>query len=309
MKPEISVIVPVYNVEKYVGRCIESLQNQDFTNWEMILIDDFSPDKSYDVICKYAEKDNRIICLRQKENHGPMIARRLGDMAAQGNYITYCDGDDMLPPDALKSLYDAAIKTGADVVSGNRVVIKADGTEKIFKTHLKYGNDSKALLKSLLRREMRHVLWSKLFKAELIKNHNYEVFDHMTNSEDGYMFYQILKHVDRVEQIDEVVYCYMQTPGSSTHKPFSSNALENICKMQALRVGLVSLYPGLEKNITSYVSEVIVELYGKGYNRDGLLDKFVNEYKLNYYSSNKAIIKSHGILKALLLLWKRSFIK
>ena len=143
MKPEISVIVPVYNVEKYVGRCIESLQNQDFANWEMILIDDFSPDKSYDVICKYAEKDNRIICLRQKENHGPMIARRLGDMAAQGNYITYCDGDDMLPPDALKSLYDAAIKTGADVVSGNRVVIKADGTEKIFKTHLKYGNDSK----------------------------------------------------------------------------------------------------------------------------------------------------------------------
>lgn len=308
MKPEISVIVPVYNVEKYIGRCIESLLQQTFNDWEMILVDDCSPDNSYGVICKYTEKDGRIICLRQKENHGPMIARRLGDMAAQGNYITYCDGDDMLPPDALKSLYDAAIKTGADVVSGNRMFVRTDGGEKAYKTHLRYGNDSEALLKSLLRQEMKHVLWSKLFKAELIKGHDYETIDHMTNGEDGYILYQVLQNMKNVVQIPNVVYYYMQTPGSSSRRRYSTNALENIIKMQVLRLSLLSKYPRLEKDIIICVSNVIIDLYYKGYDKNKTLSSIINKYNIGYTSSTKIIFKYHNIFKAILLWWKKHHI-
>ena len=92
MTPKISVIIPIYNAENYVGRCIESVQAQTYNNWQMILVDDGSKDKSLEICQKYADVDDRISVIHQ-ENAGPGIARNTGIAKASGNYVVFIDSE------------------------------------------------------------------------------------------------------------------------------------------------------------------------------------------------------------------------
>lgn len=111
---EISVIVPVYNAEKYLCECIESILAQSYTDYELILVNDGSTDSSEIIIKEYALKDKRIIVINQN-NQGPSAARNAGIMAAEGNFITFIDSDDNVDPDYLKVLYYNAINNHAEV--------------------------------------------------------------------------------------------------------------------------------------------------------------------------------------------------
>ena len=99
----VSVIIPVYNAEKYIGRCIESVQAQTYKEWQMILVDDGSNDKSPDICEKYADKDERIHVIRQ-ENAGPGVARNTGISKAVGKYIVFIDSDDYIEKDYFQLL-------------------------------------------------------------------------------------------------------------------------------------------------------------------------------------------------------------
>lgn len=281
--PKVSVIVPVYNVEKYIGRCIESIQKQTLTDWELILVDDCSPDNSIEIIQEYEKKDSRIIVKRHDVNHGPMIARRWGDAIASGEYITYCDGDDMLPDNALEILYNAAIETNADIVSGNMTYVSTKGTETIIKSALKYGNDKTSAFKSLLRGELRHNLCSKIFKASLLKDYTYNSLEHFTNGEDGYIFYLTVRHINKIVQIDTPVYCYMQNVNSSSQVRLSENAINNICYANKSIKNITGLYPGLKNDLNRRITNILCSLYIKGYDSDAKLDYYVNKYQLSEY--------------------------
>lgn len=111
----ISVIVPIYNVEKYVKKCIESIINQTYRNIEIILVDDGSIDKSGEICDEYSFRDNRIKVLHQR-NRGPAAARKEGVLLATGKYIGYVDGDDWIEPDMYKNLLDYACRYDVDVV-------------------------------------------------------------------------------------------------------------------------------------------------------------------------------------------------
>ena len=106
----ISVIVPVYNTEKFLIRCVASIQNQSYSNLEIILVDDGSPDHCPEMCDTYAKQDNRIQVIHQK-NAGLGMARNTGLNVAKGKYIAFVDSDDFLPLDALEKLYNTAIKT------------------------------------------------------------------------------------------------------------------------------------------------------------------------------------------------------
>lgn len=304
--PVVSVIVPVYNKGKYISRCIESIKNQSVTDWELILIDDCSTDNSMVVMNDYARIDSRIIVKHQEENHGPMIARRLGDEMAKGDYITYCDADDCLPKTALQTLYEEAVRTEADIVSGNYEYIKTDGTKKQTAFSLNYGNDKEGVFKSLLKKQMGHNLCSKLFHSSLLKKYNYEVIDHMTNAEDAYMFYQIMLNMHKMVQIPAVVYNYIQTPGSSTQSEYSEKALDNICKFVSLRIKFIPLFPNLQSDIISYVSVILVNLKYRGYKKRIVLKQLLKKYDLRHYCSTKIIIQYHPIIDTIKLLVKNS---
>ena len=100
---KISAIVPVYNSEKYIERCVNSVSQQSYSNWELILVDDGSTDNSYDILCKLKESEPRIKVLHQK-NSGPGIARNAGLSTATGDYIVFIDSDDVIKPDYFEKL-------------------------------------------------------------------------------------------------------------------------------------------------------------------------------------------------------------
>lgn len=120
MDDTISIVIPVYNAEKYIGKCIQSIQKQTYLHWNLILVDDGSTDHSVSICDAFAQKDNRITVIHQ-ENRGSVEARKAGVLCqtAQKNpWIMMSDADDMMPPDAIDKLYNAAQKYQAEMVVG-----------------------------------------------------------------------------------------------------------------------------------------------------------------------------------------------
>lgn len=107
--PKISIIVPVYNVEKYIRRCLDSIAGQTFTDWECICVDDGTPDASGKICDEYAQKDGRFVVIH-KENGGVSSARNVGLDVAKGEYVTFCDSDDWVEKEMLEVFYNTALK-------------------------------------------------------------------------------------------------------------------------------------------------------------------------------------------------------
>lgn len=225
----ISVLVPLYNVEKYIGRCIESIQKQTYQNFEIIVVNDGSSDQSLNITQSYASQDKRIKIINNSENMGLAWTRRVGYSNAVGQYIVFCDSDDYLPSNALEILYDSIKSSDADIVVGNYQSVNSnDEFGHISNNKLFYGNDQKSVYKSLLKNEMSHSLWGKIYKNDLFKNKNYITHKHFVNSEDGFLFYQIVKNTIKIETIADVVYYYYHNDQSSTKIKLTDKAIRSI---------------------------------------------------------------------------------
>ena len=116
MTPQISVIIPMYNVEKYLKRCLDSVQNQTFQNWQAILVDDGSPDKSGEIAEEYAARDKRFVVVHKK-NGGLSDARNAGMKKVKSEYVMFLDSDDFIHPQTMDFAYALAQKNGTDIVS------------------------------------------------------------------------------------------------------------------------------------------------------------------------------------------------
>ena len=127
--PKVSVIIPVYNVEKYIKRCIESVLSQTLQDFEIIIVNDYTPDKSMDVIEDYIKNDSRIVSVNNYSNMGLMWTRREGYKIAKGEYFYFLDSDDFIPRDALEKVYNKAVEEDADIVFGNFQYVDNDGTK------------------------------------------------------------------------------------------------------------------------------------------------------------------------------------
>lgn len=159
MLPEISIIVPVYKVEKYLRRCIDSILAQTFKNFELILIDDGSPDNCGKICDEYAEKDKRIVVIHKK-NEGCSAARNDGLKISKGKYIGFVDSDDTIESTMYEEMYNLIEKENFDVVHCDIFTINLlENTKYIFK--FKKPNYSPTV-------------WSKLFKKELIQKYKIE---------------------------------------------------------------------------------------------------------------------------------------
>lgn len=289
--PKVSIIVPVYNKENYISRCIESIQNQTMTDWELILVDDCSIDDSYSVMTQYADQDKRIRLLRHTENHGPMIARRWGDMTARGDCITYCDGDDYLPKNALETLYNEAIRTDADIVSGDYIYVTTNGKEVCCRSELRYGATTAGVLRSLLRNEYKHTLCGKLFKRPLLQDFDYQIYEHATNGEDGILFYQLLVNTNSMAHINTNVYYYVQNSQSSTQLRYCENAIRSICLSWKVQKDIIKKIPELEQELNKRLTNRLCEFYVQGYNKDARLAYYIKEYGLGRYVSPSYILR------------------
>ena len=290
--PKVSVCVPVYNVEQYIGRCIESIQEQSLKDIEIIVVNDCTPDDSMKIVRAYAAKDNRIKIVEHEKNRGLMMARRTGYMVASGDYITFCDSDDSLPNNALETLYSAAVSENADVVSGTIQYIPVEKYPYLWPNKMVYGSDKISVYKSLLKKECGHNLCSCLFRRNLLQNHPYQTFDRVINAEDAILFYQIIDNAAKVIAIDSVVYEYYQNMSSSTNRRLNERALWSILVANSIRVQITSKYPELRKLVTQRTSQVLFGLKNRGY----VIDKNVGDLHLNYYAKTSTYVLYNGII-------------
>ena len=157
MSIKISVIVPVYNVEKYLDRCLNSIVNQSLTEIEIILVDDGSSDNS-PYICDKYEKEYDNISVIHKENQGLGMARNSGLELAKGEYVTFIDSDDYIHSDALKNLYNEAVKNGADTVLGN--YCRVDSNNNILEQHAPIENKLFEGKKNIIDNVLKNMLGS-----------------------------------------------------------------------------------------------------------------------------------------------------
>ena len=125
----VSIIVPVYNVEKYLNRCINSIVGQSYKNTEIILVDDESPDNCPKMCDEWKLKDNRIIVIHKKKNGGLGYARNSGMSIARGEYITFIDSDDWIDNKHIESLVNLIEKNKSDCVLGGHTIVKANGKQ------------------------------------------------------------------------------------------------------------------------------------------------------------------------------------
>jgi len=212
---EISIIVPIYNAEKFLPEAIESLINQTFKDIEIILVNDGSPDGSQKICEKYAKKDERIIIVN-KENGGLADARNAGMKVATGKYIMFLDADDMFEPDSCENMYKAIEENKADYVIGNYQMIEEDGTRwnnTAFDMN-KYQDfklDKNDFKKSFF--VMNSTAWNKIYRAEFLEEHDI-TFKVPSPSEDDYFTSLCYIKSNNGFFMHKVMYLYRNCQGS-----------------------------------------------------------------------------------------------
>lgn len=289
--PKISVIIPVYNVELYIQRCIESVQNQTMKDIEIIVVNDGTPDDSMSIVETIQKEDDRIKIINHDVNMGLMWARKTGYTAASGDYLFFCDSDDYLPDDALEVLYNVAKDKYVDIVCGNMIYISISGEKTICQNALKYGNNRISALKSLLRGEMYHTLWGKLYKRSVFNDKSYITYRHFTNGEDGCLFYQIVDNISNIIQIDKPVYYYVQNIQSSTQVRLKEEGIKSICIFNKIRQDVVIKYSELYEDLKRCITNSLFSLFENGYDLDTQLISYINEYGLNVYMSKSYFLR------------------
>lgn len=238
MNDLISVVIPVYNVEKYLPQCIESVMNQTYKKLEIILIDDGSPDNCGKICDDYAQKDKRIKIIH-KENEGVSAARNNGIDIATGKYICFVDSDDYLVETYVEKLYKAISENNADIAVCCFYRKKGEQLHK----KILYNEDmiitSKKIYDMLCCVDGSAVLWNKIFDLEMIKKFNIFFSTELSLGEDLVFVVSYAKYVKKLAYISDILYVYVDSNSS-------------ICKTQTQR----SFFKNYDM-ISSKLSEII----------------------------------------------------
>lgn len=223
--PKVSVVVPFYNVEKYIEKCLESLVNQTLTDIEIILVNDGSKDNSEKIAKEFQEKNPNKIKYYEKTNGGLGDARNYGINYATGEYIAFLDSDDYVEYTMYEEMYKQAKKEDADIVECDFWWEYPD--KKREDIGLEYSTQKEMLYKA------RVVAWNKLIKTEIYKNHPNARFSVGLRYEDVEGFYKILPHINKVAYVRKPFIHYVQRQGSISNTQNKRNeeiftVLENV---------------------------------------------------------------------------------
>lgn len=227
IKAKVSIIVPVYNIEKYVQECIESIRKQTFDNIEILLVDDGSTDKSGEICDQFQDKDNRIRVIHQK-NGGLACAVNTGLTHATGEYILFVDGDDWICPFTVEYALELLQKEKAnmvlydfscapDFVQEDEYLEVTDNVGALKNLYIENSNFPRLRLMTTVR-------WSKLYKRELLEG---IVFPEGRIHEDE-IVHEILYRADKVVYTNKKCYYYRQREGSIVHETLSIKALDKL---------------------------------------------------------------------------------
>lgn len=228
MSPKISIIVPVYKVEKYIDKCIKSILNQTFRDFELILVNDGSPDKCGEICNNYLKIDNRIKVIN-KENGGLSSARNAGLNIARGEYIGFIDSDDYINKNMYEILYNEAIKNEADITicEFQNVYENSDEVrDKLSAFKVFNYNNIEALEQLYKEKSVQFVVsWNKLYKKGIFLDVKY---DEGKIHEDEFIIHKLLYKSKKTIFIPVKLYYYLQRENSIMQSKFNKNNLDFI---------------------------------------------------------------------------------
>ena len=223
--PVISVILPVYNVEPYIGACIESLKQQSFRDLEFIFVDDCSTDNSVDVIEDFARTDPRVRIIRNTENLGPGPTRNRGIEAAKGAYLSFIDPDDRIAPDFYERLYAKAVSGNYDIAKGIRRKVDLESGDSYIE------NLNPEIRKDIKRGIPFFVLFSWQHQTAIYKKNLFEDkkvrYGNSRNAQDVTFLLTVCKKARNIVFDDDAVYYYVQRSGSQT-----ASFTEQLCRYE-----------------------------------------------------------------------------
>lgn len=317
----ISVIVPVFNAEKYIENCILSILNQTYPHFELILINDGSTDRSMSICQQFENKDQRIKILHQS-NQGVSSARNLGILNAQGDYITFVDADDTLEKEALETALDFLVEKNADVVVYSwRIVNTIDGITSNFVLNSTDSEDITDVISEILQHYSEYgggYPWNKLWKRDAIisNGEDFPLFDReLFYFEDLEWVIRMMLRIHKVVVCPEHLYSYYIHEESVTHSKSSSERKEIGYHQSINRViEDLSYLPNLQKEFSDkYYPEIVNGLiHAKRHKWKNLWDFLfvIMKKKKNYILKSKNIsikIKLRCIVLFLLgcTIWKK----
>lgn len=212
--PKISVIVPVYKVEKYIKKCVDSILSQTFTDFELFLVDDGSPDNCGKICDEYAEKDNRIIVIH-KENGGLSDARNVAIDKANGDYLTFIDSDDYVSDNHLETLYNALIETDSDISMGNITSFSDENYNDDF-------YNPTVELRVLNGQDVFSTIYRPNAQAKLYKNYLFEDIRYPVGRlyEDTFIWHDILAKTNCIALTGKNTYYYLVRSDSIMHQEY-----------------------------------------------------------------------------------------
>ena len=245
MNPTVSIIVPVYKAETFLSRCIDSILNQEYRDFELLLVDDGSPDSSGEICDTYARNDSRIRVIHQS-NSGVSIARNHAIDQARGTYLQFLDSDDWITPDATKLLVRSAEDFQADLVIadfyrviGERVSHKGDIDEDEVISREEFAEH-------MMENPADYyygVIWNKLYKRELIEQHHLRMNPDISWCEDFMFNLEYIRYATRFYALKTPIYYYVKTKGSLVTQGAS---ISNTIKM---KLNVFEYYNNFYKNI------------------------------------------------------------
>lgn len=279
--PEISILMPAFNVEKYIAMAIDSVLNQTFSDFELIIINDGSTDETGEIVEKYRDMDSRIR-VYHRENHGIASARNLSLSYARGKFVTFIDSDDAVKENYLECLHENAIKYNADVVfssyyryveeeNKNYYVVLEQGYEvKEFtgqEAYQNYYNPVNGYNTALV------VAWGKLFKRELLTRLH---FPNGKLHEDSFTIYKAYLLSDKIIYVNKNLYMYRQRANSIMSSKWSKERLRDFMAQHEERLSLLSV---MGIGITeSHKADYIASL--RKCTRIALINGYIDEYEL-----------------------------
>jgi glycosyltransferase involved in cell wall biosynthesis len=276
--PSISILIPVFNVEKYIERSARSLFDQTYENLECIFVDDCSPDNSIgileNVLKDYPRRKEQVKIIKHECNKGVSAARNTALRNSSGEFTIFVDSDDDMPRDAIEKLVKKQLDTGADIITGQVVGHYDDKVSIIERPHF-YDHDD--FVEDMIKPSLNHTLWGRLIRKSLYIEHNIQAKEGINIGEDMQIMVQLAFYANRCESLWEVVYYYNCTNELSCMNQYDLDNIHRLTQdtasMEIVRDFFIGKSDKFQNQAEGYLRDYYLRLL-RYYGRSKMKDDF-----------------------------------
>lgn len=230
-RPAVSVIIPAYNLENHIERCLQGIINQQFTDWEIILINDGSSDRTKTICEIYEKRDSRIKLINQR-NQGVVAARNNGIRHASGTFLAFIDGDDWIDENFLSSMVKSGLETNSDIIWCDWKEVYENSNP--IKIDTAFEKNPIRMINNIISDKSKGYLWNKLIRTSFYKRCNILTDSDCCMMEDMLVSIQLLIHRPNMSYVHDYMYNYYQRDNSLTNSIFSNPLIKGKSNIELL---------------------------------------------------------------------------